>query len=221
MANKNLIHACSLIIVMIAALFMGCKKDDPVVISGLILDPNQQIPVEGVTVEVWTQQIEGGIFAANYKLAATFITLQDGKFLFNLESLNYTGIRLIFKKEGYFGWESDINMDKVKTDHGHHAQYQLLPKALLHIRVVNAEPFNADDFFEFRILNGFSTCEECCKAEKYQYSGMNIDQTVECQTAGHLNLVIQWSKRKNGEQVFKTETIFVKAFETTDINFNY
>jgi len=212
---------CFVLMILVGLIGSACSKEDLIPVSGLITDPNQAIPVEGAKVEIWTQQIEGGIFTANYVLAGSAITGIDGTFLFNLENKNYTGIRLKLGKEGYYGWEPEINLDKIKTDHSFYAVYQLLPGAVLKIRVKNSEPFGSDDYFEFRILNGYSGCEECCKGEKYQFTGMDVDQTIDCKTSGHQDILIQWSKRKNGEQIFKTDSYFVKAFQETGIELNY
>jgi hypothetical protein len=209
------------IILMLAGILSGCRKEETIVISGLMFDPNQEIPVGQVKVELWTQEIEGGIFSANYVLYETVNTGNDGMFIFNPEKKNYTGIRLIFSKEGYYGWEADVNIDKVNQEKSHYAEYQLLPEARLRIRVKNTQPFDADDYFEFRILNGYTSCAECCKGEKYQFTGSGIDQTIDCRSAGHQDILIQWSKRKNNEQVIKTESFFIEAFKTTEINFNY
>jgi hypothetical protein len=181
----------------------------------------ESIPVDGVEVELWTQQIEGGIFTANYVLAGTTSTGNDGKFGFVLEKANYTGIRLNFNKKNYFVWVAELNMEEIKNDQSYYAEYQLLPKAWLKIRVKNNEPFGLDDYFEFRILNGYSGCEECCKGEKYQFTGMDIDETIDCQMAGHQEILIQWSMRKNGEQIIRTDSYFIKAFETTGIELIY
>ncbi len=221
MVNRFSIPLGFITILLMASIFIECRKENPYAITGLMTDPNQAIPVEGASIEIWTQQISGGIFEADFKLAGSIVSTLDGTFSLDLDEQNYTAIRLTFKKDGYFGWTCDLNMDKVKNDHGHYAEYQLVPKAELHIRIKNTEPFNSSDYFELRILNGYPDCEECCKAEKYQFTGMEIDQSIECLTAGHQYTLIQWSKRKNGEQIFKTETYFIKAFETSEINFNY
>lgn len=208
-------------IAIAAILACGCRKENTIPISGLVTDTNQSIPVEGVEVELWTQQIEGGIFTANYAFAGTASTGSDGKFDFVIEKANYTGIRLVFTKNNYFGWVAELNMEKIKNEQACYAEYQLLPKAWLKIRVKNNEPVSLDDYFEFRILNGYSGCEVCCKGEKYQFTGMDIDQTIDCQMAGHQDILIQWSMRKNAEQIVKTESYFIKAFETTAIELFY
>jgi hypothetical protein len=202
---------------LIGLLLNNCRKDDLIPVSGLVSDPNQAIPVEGVTLEIWTQKIESGIFSANYTLSETTKTGPDGRFSFHLENKNYTGIRLIFSKDGYYGWTAEVNIEKLKTDHSFYGEYQLLSKAWLNIRVKNDQPFSSDDYFEFRMLNVYTSCDQCCKGEKFQFTGMEIDQSITCQTSGGQTILIQWSKRKNGQQVFRTDSYFIPAFNTTEI----
>lgn len=199
----------------------SCKKDEYMEISGLMTDPNQGIPVEGVRIELWTQKLEAGIFSANYNLEGTEETGTDGRFTFSLVFRNYTSVKLVFSREGYFGWETTVNSDVLLNERSHFAEYQILPKAWMEFHVVNSEPVDAQDYFEFRLLNGFTGCEECCKSEKYQFTGISVDQKILCQIAGHQEVMVQWSKRKNDEQIFKTNLFFVKAFDTTRIAFNY
>ena len=199
----------------------GCTKHDTLVISGLLTDPNQAIPVGGATVELWTQRIESGIFIANYNLSGTSISGTDGRFLFEIDYKSYTGIKLIFAKAGYHGWTVDLNAEKVKDDGGIDAEYQMLPKAVLEIHVVNDNPYDSDDYFEFRLLNGFTNCEACCKGDKYQFFGTQIDQIILCQVIGHQDIMIQWQKHKNGEETSETDIYFIKAFDTTGIVLSY
>jgi hypothetical protein len=130
-------------------------------------------------------------------------------------------MKLTLSKTGYYGWEVPVNVEKVKSENGLDAEYQLLPKATLEIHVVNSEPFDDLDYFEFRLLNGFTSCDECCKGEKYQFQGLSINQTITCQVVGHQDIIIQWSKRKNGQQIIQNEPHFIRAFETTVINLHY
>jgi len=211
-----------LLIAFVSQFFLlGCTRHETLVISGNLEDPNQGIPVGGATVELWTQRIEAGIFRANYDLAGTRITDTGGRFSFEMDYRNYTGLKLIFAKAGYYGWTLELNTEEVKSEGGVDARYQILPKAVLQIHVLNAQPANEQDYFEFRLLNGFTSCEVCCKSEMYQFSGMTIDQEVLCQIIGHQNILIRWSKRKNDEQVFRTDTFFIKAFDTTRIELIY
>jgi hypothetical protein len=206
---------------LLTSMIVGCRKDENYTISGLVTDPNQAIPVSGVTVELWSQRIESGILMANYVKEGTGATGNDGKFTFTIPSRSYTAMKLIFSKTGYYGWEAPLNIEKIKAESGLDAEYQLLPKATVEFHIANTEPFDDQDYFEFRLLNGFTSCEECCRGEKYQFQGRAINQVITCQVVGHQDIVVQWSKRKNGQQIFQNEPHFVKAFETTVINLNY
>jgi hypothetical protein len=199
----------------------SCKKEEYMEITGLMTDPNQGKPVEGVRVELWTQKLESGIFSANYNLEGFFETGVDGRFAFSLVFKNYTSVKLVFSHSNYFGWETTVNTDVLLNEREHSAEYQILPKAWIEFHVVNTEPFDNSDYFDFRLLNGFTGCEECCRSEKYQFTGMTVDQTVLCRIAGHQDVLIQWSKRKNDEQIFKSELYFIEAFDTTKIEFKY
>ncbi len=215
------IVAGNMLFVILIVVVPGCKKDQGLLISGSILDPNQSVKVDGALVEVWTQKIKSGIFEANFKLAGEQVTDADGKFELKLETGSYTGIKLVLSKNGYFGWETLINLDGINSNKSHYADYQLIPKAMLVFHVNNEEPFDSGDYFNFRLLNAYTSCEECCKNSDYEFIGMNINQTIECVSAGHQDLIIQWSKRKKKEQVVKSESVFIKAFDTTRIELSY
>ncbi len=200
---------------------LGCKKDTEYIISGRLIDPNQSINIEGASVEVWVQRIMSGIFEADYKLAGEQKTGSNGSFQIKLESGNYTGVKMIFSKKGYFGWETQLNLETLKNNNGLNAYYQMVPKTFLKIHVFNQVPLDASDYFDFRLLNAYTNCEECCKGQDYEFSGMDVNQTLQCLSSGNTELILQWTRRKNKEQVVKTESIFTKAFDTTKIEFIY
>jgi hypothetical protein len=199
----------------------GCKKNDSYRLSGLLLDPNQKIPVAGATVEIWTQQIKSGIFEANYQLASEQVTDIEGKFQSELPSAQYTGIKINFSKIGYFRLEAQEDLKNLRKDYVQYSEYHLLPKAWLDFHVFNNNPFDPDDYFEFKLMDINPACEDCCKEEIYQFSGVAVNMNFECLTAGHHDLVIQSTNRKNNQQVFKTESVFIKAFDTTRIELIY
>jgi hypothetical protein len=199
----------------------GCGKDDFYQVTGQLTDPNLGVPVSGAMVSVWTQKIESGIFAANYKLVGELVTGQDGEFAIELDNATYTGVRLVFSKNGYFGWETELNTAELVKDDPYYKVFQMLPKGWIRIHIINTEPFDDDDFFEYRLLNAYTGCEECCPSGPRQFTGMAIDQVAECISAGHQDLLIQWSKRKNNEQDVKSMTFFVTAFDTTRIELIY
>ena len=210
--------ACLTCLLMI---MQGCKKTDIVEVSGKMYDPNQEVPIEGVRVELWTQSIESGIYSANFSHMGTELSGADGNFLFDVENKNWAAMRIHFSKENYYSWEHNVNMEDIKNLHSSHLVYQMLPKAWIKFHIQNTQSVDQNDYFEFRLMNGYTGCEECCHGEKYQFSGISVDQTIICQVTGHMEIMIQWSKRKDGEQRYQTDTYFVSAFDTTSIHFMY
>ncbi|MDD4644417.1 MAG: hypothetical protein PHY99_00345 [Bacteroidales bacterium] len=208
-------------VILMCLSLSGCHKEDIAVITGVVKDTHLVIPVDKVKVELWTQHIEEGVFLANYVLEGSVITVTDGAFSFNLTKKNYTGIRLKISKEGYYECVSELDPEIVKNGQRSDESYFLLAKAWLRIHVKNSEPFNSSDFFEFRIMNSYSSCETCCKETSYQFIGLHVDEDFECQNSGNRNIYIQSSNRKNNTQTIKTDTIYVKGFDTTDIDFFY
>jgi len=218
--QKYSVLKCSLIPITVITL-AGCAKKDRIEISGTLLDPNQGISVSGAKVELWTRLIESGVFTANYHLEETQVSDKEGKFSFDLPVKNWTGIRLVFSKRGYYGWEYEVNMNQVNNYHAVTSDFQLLPKAWAKFLVKNNNPFDDSDYFEFRIMNGYTGCDICCHGEKYQFFGLAVQQDILCQLVGHQDVIIQMSTRKNGEQVFSTRSWFVPAFDTTEIELYY
>jgi hypothetical protein len=206
---------------LILSALLGCRKSDQYFLSGLLSDPNQGVSIDLARVEVWTQQLKSGVFEANYKLAGEKLTGPDGLFSFELEAQKYTGVKLVFFKEGYFRWEVQINPESLLGDNGYYAEYEMIPEAWVSFHVVNTEPFDSADFFEYRLLNTYAACEECCIEDKLQFFGIDVDEVYFCKSSGHQDLIVQWTKRKNKLQVYKTESFFITAFDTTLIELFY
>jgi hypothetical protein len=199
----------------------GCKKEAPYVISGQMIDPNQSIYVGGVKVELWVQKVKSGVYEANFQQVDEQVTGSDGKFVFKPESASYAAIRLVFSRKGYFGWQVEVNTSSLTKEEGQYIQYQMIPQAWIAVHVVNSQPFDSGDYFDYRLMNAYTDCDQCCSENKYQFFGMEIDQTVNCMTAGAQDLVIQWSKRKNNEQILKTQSFYIQPFDTTRIDLEY
>lgn len=221
MSGANFQHTIKLLFLWILIFFVGCKSDEFYVISGTLVDPNQSVKIDGAGVEIWTQQIESGIFEANYQKAGEQITGTDGKFIFKLDPKKYSGLKILLSKEGYYSSEIRIGVEVLSKDQAYNTLYEMLPKAWLEIHVVNIEPFNSDDYFEFRLINAYHDCGGCCGDGVSQFAGMTVDQWINCGSDGHEDLLVQWSERKNKVQVFRTDTVFVKAFDTTRIELKY
>lgn len=212
-----------LIIGIFSALaFTSCRKQhDVITISGKIVDPNQGINVEDALVELWAQKIESGIYSAHYDQQGSQLTNNDGEFLFELDNKTYASVKLTFSKDNYYGWEYEIDGDVIKSDYLHNETYQLQPKAWIEISVKNINPFDNKDYFDFRIMNGYTDCELCCNGELQKFTGMDINESILCQMIGHLDVSILWNVNKESVQSGDVDLIFLPAFDTTHIDYHY
>lgn len=217
MKRIRILHVAGLLL----AVTLACSRDEAYRITGLLTDTNRAVPVAGAKVAVWTQKIESGVYTADYRNVGETVTGDDGRFAYALENATYTGVRLVFSKKGYFGWQADVNVNALSKSEPQFSKYQMVPKAWLKIRVRNGEPFDESDYFEYRLLNAYSDCEGCCPRDTWRFYGMEVDQVYRCMTAGHQDLVIQYSKRKNNVQEIMSQTFFLKEFDTTGIELIY
>lgn len=200
----------------------SCKKEEEsIIVSGTMVDPRQGTDLEGVKVELWAQKIESGIYSAHYDSYGTVTTAGDGKFRFEIENQTYASVKLSFSKTNYYNWEYEIDGDVIKNSMLHDETYQMQAKAWIEFYINNQNPVDSQDSFEFRILNGFTECENCCTGETLRYTGAFVEETFICQMIGHEDVVIRWVSRKGDSQTGKDELVFIPSFDTTRIEFLY
>jgi len=190
-------------------------------VKGQLMDYLQNKPVEEALVELFTRKIESGIYSANYTLFDAVQTDANGQFSFEIPDLAYTSVKLAFSKKDYFGWSYELEGDVLRSSQGMDEVFKLDPKAWITVRVINERPVSIGDYFEYRLLNGYGSCEDCCQGEIESFTGRDIDQVRTCMVVGHQDILIQWMSRKDGIQEGATDLFFVEAFGTTEITLSY
>ena len=197
------------------------KKDDFILISGKLIDPKQNINISGVRVELWAQKIESGIYSAYYDSYGSQLSNSSGEFSFELENNTFASVKLSFSKDNYYFWEYEIDGDVLKNVLFHDETYQMQPKAWIKLLVKNENPVDGSDYFDLRIMNGLTQCEECCTNEVLKFQGADVDEEIICQLLGHEDISIRWNSRKGAIQKGDVKLIFVPAFDTTSIQLFY
>jgi len=211
-----------ILLILLAISVSFCRKNEEViVISGKVIDQGQNNPLEGARVELWAQKVESGIYSANYDSYGAAITDNEGNFSFDLPNNTYISVKLNFSKTNYYAWEYEIDGEVLRNDFLHHETYQMQAKAWIQFIIRNGDPVDSGDYFEFRIMNGYVDCENCCTSETMIFTGTGIDQDFICQMAGHTDVAIRWNSRKGGEQKGNTELYFIPSFDTTRVEFVY
>ena len=218
--NRILIKFISIILLIICS--GSCtKKQDDLIIQGTVRSINEDISLEGVSIELYTRKVESGIFSANYDLFGSVHTSSTGEFSFALPRETWANIKILFAKNGYFNWDYIIEGDVLKSKEGFNETFSLDPKSWLHFKIANTDPQSSGDVFEYRLLNAIATCETCCTGSSQIFSGMDVNEDIICQIIGHQEVLIRWSQTKNSLSTGGTRTLFVPVGDTTIIDFSY
>ena len=70
-------------VILLVIFTISCdKKQDDLIIQGTVKSINEDISLEGVSIELYTRKVESGIFSANYVLFGSAMTSHLGEFSF-------------------------------------------------------------------------------------------------------------------------------------------
>ena len=94
-------------------------------------------------------------------------------------------------------------------------------KSWIEISIKNENPVDSQDYFDLRIMNGFTDCEFCCTGEILKFYGTDVDQVIICQMIGHTEAAVRWNKKKGGEQTGDVDLIFLPALDTARVEYHY
>ncbi len=209
-------------IIITACLFYSCKKDeDKIIISGKVIDPNQNISVQNVKVELLAQKIESGTWSTNYSLLETDNTVNEGEFYFSIAPIKVSNYRLTFAKENYFNLSVEISPDEVTKNEAYHKTYNVYSEAYLKVHIKNVLPGSPEDYMFYQIKNGTLDCYNCCSDTISEFDGNNVDVTTVCKTYGHQYILIEWNVKENTSLHHYSENVFCNAFDTTSFDIFY
>lgn len=220
--TKHIISPKLYILVILFLMFSSCQKqEDFLLIKGSIISINEGVSLEGVVIELYTRELQSGIYSANYKLFNELTTASDGNFVFTLPRRTWASVHLLFSKPGYFNWDFEIEGDVLKSDSGFDEVFSLDPKSWLNFEIRNANPVNGSDSFEYRIMNGTADCEKCCTGNSQSFSGMDVNENGICEIIGSQDIIIQWNLFRNGQNTGGSNSYFIPPGDTALINFAY
>lgn len=218
MLNKSI--RTELIFFAVLAMLLSCEgRKEGIPVSGQVRSLHEGILLPDVLVELHTRKIESGIYTANYQFFDSVRTDPDGRFSFLLPSESWASVMLYFSKGGYYPLEFEKEGQVLVSEEGLHEIFGLDAVSWIRFHVQNAQPVNAQDRLEIRLMNGVRDCEACCSDAKLVFQGMDYDEEWFCQVAGHQNLLLQWSQNRGASRTGGTRNVFVAAGDTVDIHF--
>ncbi len=211
------------IICFVLILFSSCSKEqyEPVTISGTVIDEQQAIPVQNVTVKLKVQKLESGAYNANYSTLMALPTNKDGKFTFTFKASYYASYKLILEKDNYFDKEIEINPDLIVKGQDYNEDYYITPAAWLSVHILNLYSYDETDSFSYSLSGDLPLCMECCTGTMQTYEGMSIDNTSVCKVKGNSDISIIWTKTKNHITESGIATVFCAVFDTSSYDLSY
>lgn len=204
-------------------LILSCKKkdDEKMMISGQVQDPNQNIIVAGVTVDLYVKKIESGLYSAGYSLIQSQNTDNSGNFSFSFDAVMASEYKVCFRKTGYFNFEQVINSDKVTKGNDYNQIYAVHSEAYLKLHIVNNLPNSNLDQITYRVKQGYLNALGCCWDSFYTYVGKNVNIYQKCKVYGYQKLIFEWNVQTTTSVLFYKDSVFCNGFDTTFFEIPY
>ncbi|MFH2095301.1 MAG: hypothetical protein ABIJ16_06335 [Bacteroidota bacterium] len=216
--KPTIIVICSLILLVA----VSCKKkDENILISGLIQDPLKEEVVSGVRVILSGQIFESGTYNATYTKLEEVISGSDGKFSFDLENQKIGNFKLSFFKDRYFESSSIFSSEDVVRGEDYYDVYPVYNQSVLILYIKNNWPQNSGDYMKYTIQGEMLICSLCCGNSDNEFNGTSINLTRSCQIPGNQHIIIKRDVVKNENPTVHYDTLFIQAFDTTSLNIYY
>ena len=209
------------LLLMMMLLTNSCKENkNSIIISGIVEDPNHQIRLENVTVNLYSQKIESGAYSSNFQLDETTVTNSRGEFSFS-QPLSYTPVfELKFEKDNYFSFSEEFSSEEF-TNSEYTNQYEMFPEGYLKLHIKNVYPNFAGDILIYSFPEPELYCNDCCSNSDHKFTGKDIDEYIICKTCGNQDIILNWFVNENGNPSDFSENVFITAFDTTNFLIEY
>lgn len=200
---------------------ISCDQDtQQIVIQGKLSDPDQGIAVSGAEITLKVIEMANGSWSQNYITKASTTSGEDGSYFFEIPFFYTISYKLEISKSNYF--HETIELEENEFDnHSCTRDITLHPKASLKIHLKNDFPFNNQDNIRYRIVNWNPPYEDCCPSTYTEFTGMNIDETVECTVIGSRTYTIEYTYTRNNNTNAGLKTVFCEAFQTNSVEINF
>jgi hypothetical protein len=208
-------------IFLISFTFSCKKKNDTVKFTGTVTSPNEQSPVADAFIELQCQEISNSTWNANYSTVVYGSTDANGAFSFSFKSTRAAAFRVVINKDNYYEFAEEIDPDNLEGGDGYSAYYCIYPKAWLKLHIKNTSPYDAADYFDYKLLNGTLTGAGCCGDSLHSFAGITIDTLSKCSVTGHQNIIIKSHVTKHNIPHEYYDTVFVTRFDTTSFDLFY
>lgn len=205
-------------------LLISCKKEDKreeVVFKGNVAVEFVDETAANIDVIVYGKVYESGSFNTTSKKLGSSTTDHNGDYEVTIPSQNYVELSIKAESEKFFPHLQNLNVDAIENNEDNEVDFSVKPKATLRITIRNANPFNHEDYAEYRNFRTFDDCA-CCSGSPIEFFGTDVDTTFSCDLyGGHYMLYRLRYNRTFDQTIDIIDSILCEPFETTELELNY
>jgi hypothetical protein len=207
---------------LLACIVFACKKeeDKALIITGRIIDGNQNKAVTDAEVTFWVSRMQNGTYNPDLIELSKVNTDASGNYSFNITKEKDAAYRITIDKANYYSQLIDINADDLPAGN-HVLNYNILPVAYFKLHVKNVNSFDVTDLILYNINGNHPSLANCCNNGSNSGLGYSFDKTQICKTYGAQNIKVEWTVKRNGFSTSFDSTIYCIPFDTTTFNLNY
>lgn len=208
---------CFLIISTIV--FISCKKEENIIISGRITNTVDSSPIPNAKVILYGNDVNSGSYNAMYSKIYETFTDENGNYSFEIERKVYVKFRIIIETDEYYLKNTEFFAEDGKSEY--HKNILLARKSYLSVYVKNISPKLDSDVLKIRIENINSECEQCDNGEFKYFNGANVDTTFVVNVVGGETVRIVWISIHNGESQNYVQNLYCVPSDTVIFNCIY
>ncbi|HOK38575.1 MAG TPA: hypothetical protein P5538_07850 [Bacteroidales bacterium] len=199
--------------------FVSCKKDENIIISGKITNAVDSSPISDTKVTLYGNAVNSGSYNAMYSKISETFTNENGNYSFEIKKKVYVKFRIIIETDEYYLKNAEFFAEDGKTEYL--KNILLARKSFLKIFVKNINPKLESDVLKIRIENINSECEQCDNGEFKYFNGENVDTTFVVNVVGGETVRIVWISLHNGESQNNNQNLYCTPGDTVVFNCIY
>lgn len=201
---------------------LACKKEESqnLAMQGTITDGRNGEPLTGVNAVVSHQKISNGVFSLNFVEAARTTTDGNGNYNMSWDRANSNSIKLTGSLENYITRSAFVNPSSISPGTTYSQNLVMFPESFIRVRLINELPSADADNINFRFKDVSFDCT-CCDVNPKSFTGATIDTTFTCKLYGDTWLKYMRIVATADVDTTITDSIFVPAFQTSQIDITY